>query len=151
MQVCFSIINILYYCNYLFRCLSSAGIGRTGAIIVIDMIIDKIKHYGLQCDIDVQKQVLHLRSQRSGMVQTEKQYQFLYIALKEYIELATRQQQAVKNKQQKPIILAGSASNSFNNPSSSTIKLNDQSKKSLSLGRTNTNRHSNRSYTKNEE
>jgi hypothetical protein len=34
------------------------------------MIIDKIKHYGLQCDIDVQKQVLHLRSQRSGMVKS---------------------------------------------------------------------------------
>ena len=120
------------------------------------MIIDKIKHYGLQCDIDVQKQVLHLRSQRSGMVHTEKQYQFLYIALKEYIELATRQQQAVKNKQQKPIILAGSASNSFNNPSNS-IKLATSSsssndhKKSSSLGRTNTNRHSNRSYTQKDE
>jgi protein-tyrosine phosphatase len=65
----------------------SAGIGRTGAIILIDAIIDKIKHYGLQCDIDVQKTVLHLRTQRSGMVQTEKQYQFLYIALKEHVNM----------------------------------------------------------------
>lgn len=126
------------------------------------MIIDKIKHYGLQCDIDVQKQVLHLRSQRSGMVQTEKQYQFLYIALKEYIEVATRQQQAVKNKQQKPIILgnmsninSSTVSSSINNSgtataSNSKMSLEGHTRKSTSLGRTNANRHSNRSY-RNEE
>ena len=31
----------------------SAGIGRTGAIIVIDTIIDRINTYGVQTDIDV--------------------------------------------------------------------------------------------------
>jgi protein-tyrosine phosphatase len=75
----------------------SAGIGRTGAIILIDVIIDKIKHYGLQCDIDVQKTVLNLRTQRSGMVQTEKQYQFLYIALKEYIDIVIGQRSRVNS------------------------------------------------------
>ena len=108
------------------------------------MIIDKIKHYGLQCDIDVQKQVLHLRSQRSGMVQTEKQYQFLYVALKEYIEVATRNQQAIKHKQQKPIYLANNSTNStssINNNATTT----SSSKISSSMMRSNANRHSNRS------
>jgi len=83
----------------------SAGIGRTGAVIVIDMVIDKIKHYGLQCDIDIQKTVLHLRSQRSGMVQTEKQYQFLYKAVNEYLNLI-KVQQTNKNKQQNSVYLS---------------------------------------------
>lgn len=67
-------------------CHCSAGIGRTGAVIVIDVIIDRLKHHGLQCDIDVYKTVCHLRSQRSGMIQTEKQYEFLYLAIERYIE-----------------------------------------------------------------
>ncbi len=50
------------------------------------MILDKIKSYGLQYDIDIYKAVCNLRSQRSGMIQTEKQYQFLYLAIKKYIE-----------------------------------------------------------------
>lgn len=64
----------------------SAGIGRTGAIILIDMILDKIKLFGKQCDIDIYKTVCSLRAQRSGMIQTEKQYQFLYLAIKQYIQ-----------------------------------------------------------------
>lgn len=65
---------------------SSAGIGRTGAIIVIDHLIDKLNTYGLQCDIDIYKTVHSLRSQRSGMIQTEKQYQFLYSIIRLYID-----------------------------------------------------------------
>ncbi|RNA26896.1 tyrosine- phosphatase corkscrew isoform X2 [Brachionus plicatilis] len=64
----------------------SAGIGRTGAIIAIDMILDKIKICGIQCDIDIYKTVCSLRAQRSGMIQTEKQYQFLYIAIRNFIQ-----------------------------------------------------------------
>lgn len=63
----------------------SAGIGRTGAVIIIDMIIDKIKSHGIQCDIDLYKSVCYLRSQRSGMIQTEKQYQFLYKTINYFI------------------------------------------------------------------
>ena len=50
------------------------------------MILDKIKALGLQCDIDVYKTVCHLRSQRSGMIQTEKQYQFAHMAIRQFIE-----------------------------------------------------------------
>jgi protein tyrosine phosphatase len=66
----------------------SAGIGRTGAIIVIDAILDKIKTQGLNSDIDIYKTVYSLRSQRSGMIQTEKQYQFLYTIVDWYVEAA---------------------------------------------------------------
>uniref|UniRef100_A0A3P9LTM4 protein-tyrosine-phosphatase n=1 Tax=Oryzias latipes TaxID=8090 RepID=A0A3P9LTM4_ORYLA len=64
----------------------SAGIGRTGTILVIDMIIDTIDTLGLDCDIDIPKYIQMVREQRSGMVQTEAQYKFIYLAVSEYIQ-----------------------------------------------------------------
>ncbi|DAA21254.1 TPA: MGC107851 protein-like [Bos taurus] len=55
----------------------SAGIGRTGTIIVIDILVDVIRRQGLDCDIDVPKTIQLVRRQRSGMVQTEAQYKFV--------------------------------------------------------------------------
>uniref|UniRef100_A0A8C0C5V6 protein-tyrosine-phosphatase n=1 Tax=Balaenoptera musculus TaxID=9771 RepID=A0A8C0C5V6_BALMU len=65
----------------------SAGIGRTGTIIVLDILVDVIPRSspGLDCDIDVPKTIQHVRRQRSGMVQTEAQYKFVYLALQRYI------------------------------------------------------------------
>lgn len=74
----------------------SAGIGRTGTVIVIDMILNLIKYQGLDCEIDIPKMVQNLRSQRSGMVQTEAQYKFVYLAVKHYIEAIS---QRVKEEQ----------------------------------------------------
>lgn len=44
---------------------------------------------GFQCDIDIQKTVLEVRSKRSGMVQTETQYKFIYQAIRHYVETAS--------------------------------------------------------------
>ncbi len=68
----------------------SAGIGRTGVIIVIDMIFDKLKKFGINCDVDIYKTVYNLRSQRSGMIQTSVQYHFLYSIIRLFIEKTKR-------------------------------------------------------------
>ncbi|KAF5891734.1 tyrosine-protein phosphatase non-receptor type 6-like, partial [Clarias magur] len=72
----------------------SAGIGRTGTIVVIDMLIDVIDAKGVDCDIDIQKCIQMVREQRSGMVQTEAQYRFIYLAVLKYIESQQDIQQA---------------------------------------------------------
>lgn len=64
----------------------SAGIGRTGTFIVIDMILDTIDRNGLDTEIDIQRTIQMVRSQRSGMVQTEAQYKFVYYAVQHYIQ-----------------------------------------------------------------
>ncbi|KAH7956006.1 hypothetical protein HPB52_005519 [Rhipicephalus sanguineus] len=72
----------------------SAGIGRTGTFIVIDMIVDLIKKQGLSCEIDIQRTIQMVRMQRSGMVQTEAQYKFVYLAVEHYIETLQQRMQA---------------------------------------------------------
>ena len=67
------------------KCVSfpySAGVGRTGAFIVIDSMLERLKH---EKTIDVYGHVTCLRAQRNYMVQTEDQYIFIHEALLEAI------------------------------------------------------------------
>lgn len=50
----------------------SAGIGRTGTFIVVDMLKAITSEPG-QIEVDVQELLLKMRKERSGMVQTEVQ------------------------------------------------------------------------------
>jgi protein tyrosine phosphatase len=67
----------------------SAGIGRSGAIIVIDMICDQIRKHGNNFAIDIKKTVMHCRDHRPGMVQTEAQYAFIYKAIDQNLTTTT--------------------------------------------------------------
>ncbi|XP_049285713.1 tyrosine-protein phosphatase corkscrew-like isoform X2 [Anopheles funestus] len=78
----------------------SAGIGRTGTFIVIDMILDQILRQGHECEIDIQRTIQMVRSQRSGMVQTEAQYKFVYFAVQHYIQTLLQRKQAEKQSLQ---------------------------------------------------
>ncbi|KAF7495583.1 Tyrosine-protein phosphatase 69D [Sarcoptes scabiei] len=61
----------------------SAGVGRTGTFIAIDSLIRKI-NYGTT-EIDIYDLVSKLRHQRNFLVQSLRQYVFIYRAIIEYI------------------------------------------------------------------
>lgn len=45
-----------------------------------------VSFLGQDCDIDISKYIQMVREQRSGMVQTEAQYKFIYLSVSEYIQ-----------------------------------------------------------------
>uniref|UniRef100_A0AAZ3PIM5 protein-tyrosine-phosphatase n=1 Tax=Oncorhynchus tshawytscha TaxID=74940 RepID=A0AAZ3PIM5_ONCTS len=60
----------------------SAGVGRTGCFIVIDAMLERIRH---ERTADIYGHVTLMRSQRNYMVQTEDQYGFIHEALLEAV------------------------------------------------------------------
>jgi protein tyrosine phosphatase len=83
----------------------SAGIGRSGATIAIDILRRRIDVEGINSDIDMPSLVQYIRSQRAGtischrrtyvyehvsivlgLVQTERQYELIYRLIDYYVE-----------------------------------------------------------------
>ncbi|XP_050933158.1 receptor-type tyrosine-protein phosphatase F isoform X4 [Lates calcarifer] len=58
----------------------SAGVGRTGCFIVIEAMLERMKH---EKTVDIYGHVTCMRAQRNYMVQTEDQYIFIHEALLE--------------------------------------------------------------------
>ncbi|XP_053679181.1 phosphatidylinositol phosphatase PTPRQ [Anopheles nili] len=65
----------------------SAGVGRTGTFIALDIILQRMQH---EKKINVYDTVKRLRRQRVKMVQTLDQYSFLYQCCLEYVSKSNR-------------------------------------------------------------
>jgi len=67
----------------------SAGIGRSGTFCTVHSTIEKLRK-DLQDNIDpkfsIVKNIIKMRQQRPGMVQTKEQYMFVYLTIMEEID-----------------------------------------------------------------
>lgn len=86
-NISFNGIRTTKLINFIHLKHSSAGVGRTGTFIAIDIMIQRIKK---ESKINIFDLVKQLRSQRMKMVQTCDQYVFLYTASLELISMLRR-------------------------------------------------------------
>ena len=68
--------------------------GPTRDVDFANLLLLQIKRQGLDCDIDIQRTIQMVRSQRSGMVQTEAQYKFVYMAVSHHMETVQKRMEA---------------------------------------------------------
>lgn len=61
----------------------SAGVGRTGTFLAIDLAMNQMIKTGKVCD--VKKIVYYIRTKRGKMIQTKEQYSFVYKVLVNYV------------------------------------------------------------------
>uniref|UniRef100_H2Y7M7 protein-tyrosine-phosphatase n=1 Tax=Ciona savignyi TaxID=51511 RepID=H2Y7M7_CIOSA len=80
------VLNFLHDINERYKNISSGP-------VVVHCSADTL-FPGLDCEIDIQRTIQMVRGQRSGMVQTEAQYQFVYLAVKQHIETLTKRVEA---------------------------------------------------------
>jgi protein tyrosine phosphatase len=62
----------------------SAGVGRTGTYLSLDMLMDQVESEGETCVIDIKTLVKNMRDQRNLMVQAPDQYVFIHKAFREH-------------------------------------------------------------------
>jgi len=62
--------------------------------MTVYIMINNCLCLGLDCEIDIQRTIQRVRSQRSGMVQTEAQYKFVYLAVLHHIGTVSQRMQA---------------------------------------------------------
>lgn len=60
----------------------------------LQLVISFFSSVGLDCEIDIQRTIQMVRAQRSGLVQTEAQYKFVYLAVQHHIETITQRMKA---------------------------------------------------------
>ena len=82
-------------------CHCSAGIGRTGTFIASHHIISLIDAGMNPDDINIRDIVMQMRNHRSGMVQTEDQYKFIYQTINEWVQQKVNQLPSKKKRMSK--------------------------------------------------
>ncbi|CAD5226910.1 unnamed protein product [Bursaphelenchus xylophilus] len=76
----------------------SAGCGRTGTVVGVDIFRTLIRENKINSKIDLQEFVLTLRKQRTAFVQSASQYQLLHKLVAHYCKLALETEESEKEE-----------------------------------------------------